>query len=378
MPSHPTPSDLRRAAESAPDFLLRVLDLAEESGEVDARQLADALGLTTSALRRALAEPAGLSAEHVTLVGGLLGVDAGVIRTLRRRSASRDVVAAAATLGGAGPARGALESTDDRSSPGAAPDPSIAAMLERVLLAIQGDEVGRALRGAVLDVAVGAARAAGRPLPPAAHQLRARHVHGGSGAEADARGEAAEDERGEVADPATVIAAAAGIVRELQRAEPGYDGLFAPVADDALERLLGRFGVVAHDAGGMDATARFALTPVLFGRHRLVRAGGAGPDQRRLVARAALGHLVAGHVSDGRPLASPAVERDARVADVVALADLMPFWLLADLRRKGRLGWRALTEHVAGMVARVGVDWKDERVVERAELRVGLFRGEDL
>jgi hypothetical protein len=120
------------------------------------------------------------------------------------------------------------------------------------------------------------------------------------------------------------------------------------------------------------------LTPPLLGRRRLVFAASATPDQRRLVVRAALAASAAGHAGDDQPLASPAPDGLARVADVVALADLVPFWQVADLRRRGRLGWRALAEHVAALAAAMAGDWDAARSADRGALRVALFRTHQL
>lgn len=348
------PPAARRPA--APSLLER-LDAAAELGDVDARQLADALGLTVAGLRAALDRPALLAAEHAPVVAAALGLDAGAVRALRRASSA---------------------SGDPTAPPDAAPvgpAPTLVALLEATVGAVAGDDAAAAaFRREVLDLAAAAARAAGRVLPPGAHELRARVARGEFAAPSEAPHESSEPAGSDAARDAALVAEAAALVRELQRAEAGYNGLFAPLADEALDALLRRFGVAAHDAAGAGATARFALTPVLFGRHRLLRAAEAAPDQRRLAARAALAHLVVGHAGDARPLACPAPEEQARLADVVALADLVPFWLVADLRRRGRLGWRALAEHVGGLAGRAAGDWGAERAGDRGMLRVALFR----
>lgn len=369
------------ARDDAPPVapLVARLDAAEEAGDVDARQLADLLGVTAGGLRAALAQPAALAAEQAAAVARALGVDAAAMRALRRAPASG---AGGVSTDAPGPA--------PHGSPAPAPRSTLA-LLEAALGAVRGDADGLGLRAAVLDAAAAAARATGRPLPPGAHALRARLTRGDSdapdaspGASADATSVLAVASSGAPngmshpvpvpGDDAPLVEAAAALVREIQRAAPGYDDLFAPLHDEALADLLRRHAVAVHEAAGVAAGTRLVLTPALYGRHRLVIPAAATADQRRLAARAALAHLLAGHAGDTAVLASPAPEPLARLADLVALADLVPFWQVGDARRRGRLGWRALAGHVAGEVARLAGDWSAARAADRGALRIALWR----
>ncbi|GJG87473.1 hypothetical protein tb265_26540 [Gemmatimonadetes bacterium T265] len=337
--------------------LLDRLDAATEAGDVDAHQLADTLGLTVGGLRAALARPALLPAECAPALARALGLEAGMLRALRR--------AASAEPAG----RGAAPAADvPRTSTEAS---SFVAVLGATVAAVAGDDVvTAALRRGVLDVAASAARAAGRVLPPAAYQLRARVARGDFAApRSDPTSPPGTD-----STDATLVDAAAALVRALQRAAPGYDGLFAPLDDAGLDDLLRRHGIAVHALDDLPAGSRAVLTPPFFGRYRLLRAGTATADQRRFTARVALVHLLAGHVGETAPLPSPAPLALARLADLVALADLVPFWQLSDARRRGRLGWRALAEDAARHAAALAGDWDARRAVDRGALRVALFR----
>jgi hypothetical protein len=318
-------------------------------------------------------------------------VDAAAMRGLRRADARpADAVAAGAPAAGAAPNAAA----PDAAAPHVVPPPpppaaplSTLALLEGVLRAVQGDAAGRVLRAAVLDLAAEAARAAGRPLPPGAHALRARlaaaaRAGGPAVMGGEAVGGGAEDSESAGGEPdapdGAVAAHAAALVRDLQRTTPGYDDLFAPLHDDALADLVARHALAVHPAPAAAAGTRFVLTPPLFGRRRLVLAAAARPDQRRLVLRAALAACAAGHAGDDAPLASPPPPALARACDLAALADLVPFWQLAELRRRGRLGWKALAEHVAALAAALAGDWDPARAADRGRLRVALFREHDL
>lgn len=352
--------------------LVARLDAAEEAGDVDARQLADLLGVTPGALRAALERPALLTGDQAAAVARTLGVDATTMRALRR----------APSPGGAEEAPGGAPPHGRRDAV-AAPRSTLA-LLDAVLRAVRGDAVGLALRAAVLDAAAAAARTAGRPLPPGVHALRARLATPAADREAEAPEPASNDASDGVHDAgagesdavsdAALVADAAALVRELQQTAPGYDGLFAPLHDDALADLLARHALVVHAAAGVPTGTRFVLTPPLFGRRRLVYSALATADQRRLAVRAALAACAAGCAGEDAPLASPAPRATARLTELVALADLVPFWQLTDLRRRGRLGWRALAGHVATLAAGLVGDWAAERCADRGMLRVLLFR----
>lgn len=322
---------------------------------------------------------------------------------LTETGASRTGARAAGTGLFAPPPRPAALATPPRSTLDA---------LERALAAVRDDDVGHALRLGALDVVEGAARARGRPLPPAVHELRARLVRGalpwsagaawpeawggtndgagdgvGDGADdraapgdaPNARGDAirspAARDRARRAADAPLVDATATLVRILQHGASGWDDLFAPLHDDAIAALLPRHTLVVH-AVPAPPTERAVLLPPLVGRHLLVLSEAASVDARRLAVRRALAHLAAGHLDEARPLPEPAPPAWQALADGAALADLLPFWQLADLRRRGRMGWSALEAWVAGAVRALAPAWEAGRVADAARRRVALWRAE--
>ena len=74
------------------------------------------------------------------------------------------------------------------------------------------------------------------------------------------------------------------------------------------------------------------------------------------------------------PLPLPAPPDAERLADLFALADLVPFWQIDDWRRQGRLGWRAVAAAAARTASALAGDWADERASHGATLRVRLYR----
>ncbi|HZF68522.1 MAG TPA: hypothetical protein VEZ47_10825, partial [Gemmatirosa sp.] len=98
--------------------LVALLDAASEAGEVDARQLADALGLAPAALRRALAAPGALPREQLEVVARTLRVDRALLRTLGRPLPDGDADA---------PDGAAAAASVAAPTPGAAPPPAVPA-----------------------------------------------------------------------------------------------------------------------------------------------------------------------------------------------------------------------------------------------------------
>ncbi|MGZ8471754.1 MAG: hypothetical protein ACXW61_17890, partial [Gemmatirosa sp.] len=94
--------------------------------------------------------------------------------------------------------------------------------------------------------------------------------------------------------------------------------------------------------------------------------------------RTALAHAAARHVREERQLPAPPPPHERRVAALVALADLVPYFQLAHGRRRARLGWRALADDVARQAARLAGDWPWAWTCDVARLRVALYRRDGL
>src|SRR5687768_266639 len=147
------------ADESPP--LLRLLDAAEEAGELDVRQVADALGLDVAALRGALAVPGALDRAQRDALGAALGLDRARLRALLGPEAPA-VAVPPREDSPADDSRAGIDVADDAP---AAPR-STAELLERTVLAIEDAAPwGRAARLAVLDAAERGAQSAGRAVP---------------------------------------------------------------------------------------------------------------------------------------------------------------------------------------------------------------------
>lgn len=173
-----------------------------------------------------------------------------------------------------------------------------------------------------------------------------------------------------------VLRAVADAVRQLQRLGIGYDDLFSPLADEDLHDALRRLTIRAsgHPLGtGADAPLEL-VTPPLYGRYLLLWSTDVDADRRRFALRHGMGHVAAGHVTTPRFLTADGdwMTPAERVADLFALADLVPFHHLAALKRGN--SWRVVRDEVAALVRMHTLDWPGERVRDRTVMRVALYR----
>jgi hypothetical protein len=172
---------------------------------------------------------------------------------------------------------------------------------------------------------------------------------------------------------ADVLHAVADAVRQLQRLGIGYDDLFSPLPDEALDIALRRLTIRA--SGHALGTETLELvTPPLYGRYLLLWSTDVDADRRRFALRHGMGHVASGHVTAPRFLTADGdwMTADERIADLFALADLVPFHHVASLRRGN--GWRVVKDQVAALVRLHTHAWPAERVDDRAAMRVALYR----
>jgi hypothetical protein len=95
---------------------------------------------------------------------------------------------------------------------------------------------------------------------------------------------------------------------------------------------------------------------------------------RFFALRHELGHVLAGDVDGAVFLASEGYMSPAeRIADLFALADLVPGWWIGELRR-GRTAWGRVKREIALAVATYAEAWPAQRFGDRAELRLRLYR----
>lgn len=173
-----------------------------------------------------------------------------------------------------------------------------------------------------------------------------------------------------------VLQAVADAVRQLQRLGIGYDDLFSPLPDEAIDAALRRLTIRAsgHPLGTGDTAPLELVTPPLYGRYLLLWSTDVDADRRRFALRHGIGHVAAGHVDTPRFLTADGdwMAPDERVADLFALADLVPFHHVGALKRGN--SWKVVRAEIAALVRMHTLAWPAERVDDRAAMRVALYR----
>jgi Zn-dependent peptidase ImmA (M78 family) len=173
---------------------------------------------------------------------------------------------------------------------------------------------------------------------------------------------------------AAVIAAAAQAIRHVQSRGILYADLFSPLHDDGLRDALRRLtiSVRGESLGTQDIEA---VSPPVYGRYLMLYSTDVDDSRRRFALRHGMGHVAAGHVSEVAYLSNrnDFMSHDERVADLFAIADLFPWCDIAGLREH-RSTWRVIEDHIVRLLRRLTFGWPEERISDRARLRILLFR----
>lgn len=175
-------------------------------------------------------------------------------------------------------------------------------------------------------------------------------------------------------DDEAVLLEVARTIEQLHARGMGYAEIFSPLHDDGVAELARRNTVLLR-TDTLGPGVHEIVTPPTFGRYVMTIASGLDTPRRRFATRHGLGHVVAGHVSELSLLSTVGdwTTHEERVADTFAMADLFPFWMLDDLR-KARSSWGALRQALCRSFRMHTADWPEERVVDRADLRLALYR----
>lgn len=172
---------------------------------------------------------------------------------------------------------------------------------------------------------------------------------------------------------AAVIRQTADSIDRLHAKGIEYAGLFAPLHDEGLADTLRRSTVLLRLEPLAEGVMEL-VTPPMFGLYVMTVSSTLTYDRRRFATRHGLGHVVAGHVSE---LSFLSASRDhttleERVADTFALADVVPWWRLDELRR-GRASVGQVKQLLCRVLRQNTVGWPEARVIDRANLRMRLY-----
>ncbi len=179
------------------------------------------------------------------------------------------------------------------------------------------------------------------------------------------------------ADEELVLAAAARLVDAARGVVEDYAGPYAPLRTDQVSALLRGLGCHVEIFAFLSDTVAMALPrcaevyPVLVNRN-------AERTDRLFAFRHEIAHVLAGDVEGAVFLADEGyMALPERIADLFALADLVPGWWIADVR-KGQTPWRRVRAEITLAVAEYAESWTGERLEDRVELRLKLFRDRGL
>ncbi len=175
------------------------------------------------------------------------------------------------------------------------------------------------------------------------------------------------------ADEGGVLAAALRLVGAARRWEGEYAGATAPMRTDQVSRLLAAAGCHVEVFPFRSSTVAMTL-PRCAGVYPVFVNRLAERTDRWYALRHELAHVLAGDTDGAVFLADEGyMAPPERSADLFALADLVPGWWIAQIRR-GRTPWRTVHAEIALAVAEYAEGWPAERLTDRAALRLRLFR----
>jgi hypothetical protein len=175
-----------------------------------------------------------------------------------------------------------------------------------------------------------------------------------------------------------VVTATARAIDRLNDLGVLYANLFSPLHEGGVADAMRRLTITARGES-LGQRELEAVMPPVFGRYILVYSTDVDERRRAFAIRHGIGHVVGGHVTEPNYLSNrdDYMSHEERVADCFALADLVPFWMLDDLR-VGRTSWGAIKQALCRSIRVHTLDWPEDRVFDRATLRLTLYREEGL
>jgi hypothetical protein len=182
-------------------------------------------------------------------------------------------------------------------------------------------------------------------------------------------GRSSEAERTEARLICREVAKLVAAAREI---EPDYARRSAAVGSHCIAKLLRdtnctlTFARLDDDCAGMTLPRVGGLYTVVINRN----------DQAVdtwVTVRHELAHVLRGDVDEPTFLDGEEMGWTERLADTFALADVLPAWEIRAWRRGGR-PWREVVEAVAQYVSEFAPGWPERRAMDRARLRLTLYR----
>jgi hypothetical protein len=147
-----------------------------------------------------------------------------------------------------------------------------------------------------------------------------------------------------------------------------------PLRTDQITRLLLRTRTQLHEYPFQSGAVGMAIPWAGGAEHAILIDSAASRADYQFTIRHELAHVLAGEVSTALFLsAADSMSFSERRADLYAVSDLVPAWLVRQLQG-GRRPWAHLRLEVQQAFRELTVGWSEERLRDRAGLRVALYR----
>ena len=152
-----------------------------------------------------------------------------------------------------------------------------------------------------------------------------------------------------------------------------YAGSGAPIGTAQICELAEKLGCELHYFAFQSEAFDMALPPVQGANLIFVDSRTQRSDQA-LTVRHELAHVLTGEVAEPTYLtAADTLSHSERVADLFAVADLVPTWYVRQLRGRRR-PWKHTELEIKQAFRELTEGWSEQRLNDRARLRLLLFR----
>jgi len=174
-------------------------------------------------------------------------------------------------------------------------------------------------------------------------------------------------------DDELVLGATIRIIEAARQLVPFYAGTFSPMHTAHVSELLKRSTCFLSIRPFRSDAVAFTLPPIR-GRYIIAVNRDARRTDRQFAIRHEVAHVLAGDVEEAIFLSERGYQsHPERVADLFALADLVPGWFIDQLR-SGQMSWGAILAEVRGAIRAYAEEWPCDRLEDRARLRLRLYR----
>lgn len=165
----------------------------------------------------------------------------------------------------------------------------------------------------------------------------------------------------------------ARLVEAAREIAPDYARRSAPVGSYVVSQLL-RAKSCTLTFADLDESCAGLTLPAVSGVYTVVINNDESAADAVVTIRHELGHVMAGDVDEPTFMDDHDLSWTERVADLFALADVIPAGMIRNWMAPGRPRWAQLTRDIAGLVAGFAPGWSERRTADRARLRVLLYR----